>query len=201
MTRLNKNTFQPGLSRGFTLIELLVVVAILGVLLALGVPSFQTWIANTRIRTTAEALQNGLMLAKAEAIRRNAKVQFALTTTEPVIGNVNAITASSTGTNWVVRRYQSGGSYAASDFIQGRSVSDGGQNTMTNSGSAPGGCIQQSTVVFTGIGGLSPIPASTICYEVNATGGNRPLRVTVTPGGAVRMCDPGLSINTSTMGC
>ncbi|MBK7423660.1 MAG: GspH/FimT family pseudopilin [Propionivibrio sp.] len=60
------------------MIELLIGVAVLGILLALGASSFRVWIGNMRIRTTAEAIQNGLQLARGEAVRRNALVRFQL---------------------------------------------------------------------------------------------------------------------------
>jgi type IV fimbrial biogenesis protein FimT len=183
----------PRARRGYTMIELMVTMAILGIVMAAARPSFVQWIANSRVRATAESIQNGLMLAKAEAVRRNTKVQFVVTSTAPIAANVNSITASTTGTGWLVRRYLSAGTYVADDFIQGRSVAEGGTNTTVTA--------DQSTFVFTGMARLSPIPASTMNINVTGAGANRPLRISVTQGAAIRMCDPGLSIATSTMGC
>jgi len=64
--------------QGFTLVELMIAVAVLGILLSVGVPSFKAWLLNTKIRTTAEAMQNGLQLARAEAVRRNERVRFVI---------------------------------------------------------------------------------------------------------------------------
>ena len=191
------NIFHPSPGReiaGFTLIELLVTIAILSILLALAAPSYSQWIANTRVRTTAEAIQNGLMLAKAEAVRRNTKVQLALTAGEPIAANVASITASTAGTAWMARVFQPSGTYTSADFIQGRNSTEGSGSTTMVSAS-------QSTFVFTGVGRLSPIPASTVNINVAGTGASRPLRITISSGGAIRMCDPGLSITTTTMGC
>ena len=181
------------LTTGFTLIELMVAIAVLGVLLAQAVPSYSKWIANTRVRTTTDAIQNGLILAKAEALRRNTKVQLALTSVDPTVANVNSMTASTTGNAWMARIYRSGGTYTSADFIQGRSGVEGSANTTVSAG--------QSTFVFTGIGGLSPIPAATVNIDVTGSGASRPLRITIAPGGAIRMCDPALNIATTTMGC
>jgi len=63
-------------SRGFTLVELMVTVAVLGLLLVLGAPSLRGVIENGRIRAAAESWQYGLTLARSEAVRRNALVQF-----------------------------------------------------------------------------------------------------------------------------
>jgi len=172
---------------------MMVTIAIVGILLVLALPGYSQWIANTRVRTTTEAIQNGLMLAKAEAIRRNTKVQFALTANDPVAANVNSITSSVSGKSWIARVYQSGGTYATADFIEGRSSAEGSLNTTVTA--------DQPTFVFTGIGGLSPIPAATLNINVTGTGASRPLRITISPGGGIRMCDPGLSIATTTMGC
>lgn len=69
----------PSVKRGFTLIELVISVAVLGILIALAIPSFQDWIHNTQIRTGAEAILDGLQTARAEAVKRNGWVQFVLT--------------------------------------------------------------------------------------------------------------------------
>ena len=63
---------------GISLIEIMVAVAIIGVMFALGMPAYSTWIQNTQIRTAAEAVMNGLQTAKNEAIQRNVTVQLQL---------------------------------------------------------------------------------------------------------------------------
>jgi type IV fimbrial biogenesis protein FimT len=57
-------------------VELMVTVAIVGLLLVLGVPTMRGVIENSRIRTAAESWQYGLTLARNEAVRRNARIQF-----------------------------------------------------------------------------------------------------------------------------
>lgn len=68
--------------RGFTIVELLITVTILGILLATGIPSMATWMANSRIRAAADSVANGMQLARSEAIRRNANIEFLLTDTQ-----------------------------------------------------------------------------------------------------------------------
>lgn len=54
---------------GFTLIELMVTIAILGVLLAIGLPSFQGSLRSNRVSTTTNELMASFALARTEAIR------------------------------------------------------------------------------------------------------------------------------------
>lgn len=59
---------------GFTLIELMVTVAIAGVVLGIGIPSFNEAIRNSRLTTSANELITALNLAKSEAIKRGEHV-------------------------------------------------------------------------------------------------------------------------------
>lgn len=72
---------QPA-QHGFTMIELLITMTILGILLATGIPSMTIWMANSRIRATAESIANGMQLARSEAIRRNVNIEFRLSDTQ-----------------------------------------------------------------------------------------------------------------------
>src|SRR4051812_28032047 len=63
-------------SYGFTLIEMLVTLAVMALLLMVGLPSMNTWMQNTQLRSSAEGIQGGLQLARAEALRRNVQVRF-----------------------------------------------------------------------------------------------------------------------------
>lgn len=67
---------KPDRQAGMSLIELMIGIAVFGILLALGVPTFARWTQNSQIRNSAEAIHNGLMLARAEAVRRNTTVRF-----------------------------------------------------------------------------------------------------------------------------
>ncbi|MCE1192348.1 MAG: GspH/FimT family pseudopilin [Acidovorax sp.] len=59
---------------GFTTIELMVVVAIVATLAALAGPSFTLLIENWRVRESAELLQDTLVYARSEAIKRGGHV-------------------------------------------------------------------------------------------------------------------------------
>lgn len=60
--------------RGFTLIELITAITIMGVLAGVAVPSFQSFIANQRIRNVSFDLMAALMLARSEAVTRNGNI-------------------------------------------------------------------------------------------------------------------------------
>lgn len=64
--------------RGFSLIELMVAVAILAILLALAVPSFQDMIQRNRVRTAAADLTDSLNLARSEAIKRGSSTRLCI---------------------------------------------------------------------------------------------------------------------------
>jgi type IV fimbrial biogenesis protein FimT len=61
-------------ARGLTLLELLVALAIAGALLAVGVPSYQAWVADLELRDRVEALVVTMGRARSEAIKRQGRV-------------------------------------------------------------------------------------------------------------------------------
>ena len=61
-------------SPGLTLMELMVTVAIMAILVALVVPSFNAFLAKGRLSGAAEALAQDMQLARSEALRLNDSV-------------------------------------------------------------------------------------------------------------------------------
>lgn len=55
--------------KGFTLIELMVAIAVMAILLALGLPSFQESLRSNRVATGTNEMLAALSLARSEAIR------------------------------------------------------------------------------------------------------------------------------------
>lgn len=64
------------INSGFTLVELMVSLAVLGVLLAIGIPSFQETIRNQRMTSDANKLSGALSFTRLEAVRRGNVVHF-----------------------------------------------------------------------------------------------------------------------------
>jgi type IV fimbrial biogenesis protein FimT len=198
---------KPQALRGMTLIELMVGIAIVAILFTLAAPSFSTWIQGTHIRTAAEAIQNGLMLTRAEAVQRNTQVRFQLTDTLD-----DSCALSTTGTNWVLSLDDPSGACASAPsntsaprIIQTRAGAEGSKNAI--------GAAGQSVIVFNGLGRVTPVPAGNINIDIsNPIGGAcaadvtpgpmRCLRVEVSTLGQVRMCDPAFVFsNASPQGC
>lgn len=62
--------------RGFTLVELMVAIAVLAFLLAVVIPSFTDMTLGSKLRSQANDLVAGAVLARSEAIKRNSVVRM-----------------------------------------------------------------------------------------------------------------------------
>lgn len=61
-------------SRGFTLIELLVTLSVAAVLLGIAMPSFSSFVKNSRLATEADTMVAALNLARSEAVKSDVTV-------------------------------------------------------------------------------------------------------------------------------
>jgi len=153
--------------QGFTLVELLISVAVVGVLTLLALPSFNQWIANTKIRSTTESVLAGFQLARAEAVRLNRGVRMTL----------NA------DTSWTVAEVLSG------IVIQTRPANEGTDSNTTMT-VTPG---TATTVDFNGLGrvtNLTPITQVDLDSTAIPAAETKELRITINTGGTARACDP-----------
>ena len=156
---------------GVTLIEILIAIVVMISLIAIGVPAFQSWIQNSQIRTTADAINNGLQLARGAAISGNKLVSFTLQN-----NNAWVVSEVATGTQVQTWSTQEG---------SGKSVIDttpDGSTTITFNGLGRVVANADGTAALTAVD-ITPATAST---DV------RPLRIAIGSAGSARMCDPNL---------
>lgn len=172
---------------GFSLIELMVTVAVFGLISAYAIPSFGTWIQDSKTRTIAESLQNGIRLAQTEAVNKGRQVAFFVTNVQP-----SATAAATTvGSNWGVRvvvptQVDAGG------YLQGAVLNgEAGSVVVT---------ADVAEIRFNSIGRLTS-STTAVKYNITNPKGARSLRVVVTSAGSVRMCDPDKNIATAADGC
>lgn len=168
--------------RGVTLIELSITIAVAATLIALAVPSFQIMLANAQIRTAAQALHDGLQLARTEAIRRNERVIFTK-------GTQSAWTVSVESDASVVQTRASGeGSTVASVAVTPTGATRLTFNSL--------GRVVANTDGSASISQLDvDVPGSVV-----PSADSRELRITITTGGAIRLCDPNVPAGEGT-GC
>lgn len=179
--------------RGFTLVELLVGLTLMALLMLAAAPNVGAWIRNNQIRSAADNVLNGLQVAKAEAVRRNAQSRFQFVSTLD-----NSCGLSTSGPDWIVSLDSAAGACGnATDvdgttpprIVQRRAGSEGTANAVIAAG--------QSSINFNGLGRVTS-SAVDVTIDISfrngicvASGGDaRCMRVTVTPSGTVRMCDP-----------
>jgi type IV fimbrial biogenesis protein FimT len=203
--------------RGVTLIELAVVMVITAILLAQASPLFAAWTQNVQIRTATESIQNGLQLARSEAIRRNRSVMFWLTSS----GNAPANPQTA---NWLVGCMnpigagvqpeaagdcpgtQTSATPTAYNWIQMQTAAaQGTTNPQVTAVDANGNAA--NNVTFNSLGLVTGnSDGSTSIVQIDVANPSvradlvRPLRVTVS-GGGIRMCDPFLSLANDPRGC
>jgi len=169
---------------GVSLIETVIVMAIVAIVLMFGVPGFSEWSQNTQIRATAESIQSGLHTARAEAVRRNVRVEFRLS------DNL----ASEGGTGWSIwtvnpsqpiqNKPDAEGSYRIRVTTPNNNATD--RVTFDGSGRTPAGTTTNAdgSAFMTQIDVTSP-----------ATTSPRNLRLVLSLGGMVRICDPNSNIS------
>lgn len=163
----------------------MITVLILGILMSIGIPQMSDWLRRSSVSAAAEFLQNGLRQATTEAIRRNLRVEFLLTNDMPTVSGVVSLTPSRDGANWAARTQavpEGGVSHVASLAMKEISAE------VKVSGPA--------SLWFNGMGRVSDADGAAISanqiYRVTRAGSDRAVCVFVTPGGAVKSCDPSL---------
>ena len=136
------NSFaQPIRSHGFTLVELMVTVAVIGILAVIAVPGMTALINNSRLNAQAEELVSSLQLARAEAVRRNARVTVCPST------DGSTCASSTSWSGWVIRGHDNVND--VDDVIRNNSVAGNVQISGPAAGIVfkPSGLIDAQQVV------------------------------------------------------
>ena len=198
-------------ARGATLVELMIGLAVLALLVAIGVPAFQTMMKNYQIRTVAESLVSGLQTARNEAVRRNTSVRFQLVSSLDAACN-----PVQTGPHWVVSRNDPTAKCDQDAVLDFPDINDtslpqilmkgNNANNGTAALNATAGGVAAVRVIFNSVGRVDPGSIDTINVS-NPSGGNcendaspgnmRCLRVRVGAGGQVKMCDPSPNVTST----
>lgn len=199
---------------GVSLIEMMVAVAILAILVMLGIPSYQQWTLNTRIRTVTESIQNGLRLARNEASQQARYVRFQLNSATSwqvcqlpaSAASAKAATDCSSATGIIqswnspsASNVQVGASTAVKDVAS--SSSSGSTYKTIVSGGVPAGITFDALGRPTAYGSGSILRIDATAANASLQSNSRRLVTTISAGGMVNMCDPAFTLSKNVMGC
>ena len=179
--------------RGFTLVELAVTMMLVGILTALALPPVMEWVAISRLRAAAEALQSSVRFAQAEALRRSRSTALVLSHQSPQVG----ATPVNNGQRWWVQTLLRSGEQASEQQFLQNSTEPASMNVVMEGPAvlcfnAIGRQVSLSGV-SNGLGFDCTAPSTTTTYTsytFTNTRTTRRMRVQVGLGGEVRMCNP-----------
>lgn len=192
-------------SAGMTLVEVLIALAIAALLMVMGAPSFTLWMQNTQVRNAAESIQNGLQIARAEAVRRNVPVRFNLNDAAGgVAWSVDCVTVTADCPAAIQSRGNGEGSRNARAGISTDALPAPLPANHFNTPLAAGAGMPAG-VTFNGIGRVPTANAGTDLTRIDitnaVTANARRMVIIVGSGGQTRMCDPALALATTPQGC
>lgn len=172
---INKN------QSGFSLIELMVVVAVLAVAASIAVPNFRNFMVNTQIRTTTESIRNGLQVARAEAVKRNAVVRFTLSNDNSWRVDCPTVTVNCPA------------------IIQEKPAKEGSSSAITLT------LMGANNISFTSLGTVTATAGQLSQVDIDSSSipasNTADLRITIGVGGNTRVCDPNISATTDSRHC
>lgn len=189
--------------RGFSLIELMVAVAIMVLLALLAAPSMRLYIENSKILGATELLYASAQQARTEAIRRNLPVELIFTDAAPTSASVDTTDTNTSGPNWLVRQTPLPGT-DDHIFIEARAGAEGGGRAGGSTSTVIAASMDSIRFNAAGAlagGGTATVDLSSTVGSCAPGGETRCLRVVVSSGGQVRLCDPAVSAANDTRRC
>ena len=175
--------------RGFSLIEMMIVVVIVAILTLVAMPSFAEWLQNSRTRSVADSLQNGIRYAQTEAARLS-----------------RLTTVATVGATWTVTYTQLPTVDSGSATLQTSPKGDEVAFVTITPDIPAHAALQFNNLgrVFYASSAAGPFTALTgqASFLVQNPNGPRKLSVVVNAAGKVRMCDPNKTFSdTNPDGC
>jgi type IV fimbrial biogenesis protein FimT len=182
---------------GFNLIEILVTLTVLGVLIALGAPALGDFLQNQQIRAATEAIVNAMQVARGEAIKRNLAVLVVL---EPPTAGWTICNATEVLCDSTIVAADEALPADQKKVIQHRSPEENTGNARVTPvasdlvTAAVGVTFSPLGSVVTNLNGSPTLARVDVASSRDAciadSGPMRCLRVVVSGGGSIRMCDP-----------
>jgi type IV fimbrial biogenesis protein FimT len=170
----------PAPDAGFTRYELLIVVAIVAILMALAVPSFQASIRDNRLSAAADRLSGSFNLARSEAVKQGQPVSV-----------TNAVAGASWSGGWTICCAPAAAIGGPPGPALTVSPALAPPLTLVSSAAAAAG-FQFDASGRLSVPGLTPAPALVFVFCADATGlANNSRAVLVSPSGRVRVARNG----------
>jgi type IV fimbrial biogenesis protein FimT len=155
---------------GFSLVELMISIALMGIILAIALPSYTAWINSSKISAAADSFQNGLLLARSEALKRNTQVIFTLgTNSDWTVGCVTTVAKPTPPATTPLE---------CPAVIHSRQTSEGSSTSITITPTPSSG----STITYDGFG--KSVSTSTSFTSLNIGG---KLTIDVAAGGSAKI--------------
>lgn len=175
-------------ARGITVIEVMITLSVTAILMAIAAPSFNSWIRNTEIRSTAESLRAALQKARAEAISRNARVKLKLTDSNGIPNwTISCARVTSICPAEIKRQYASGNSEVRIGISKN-------QNALSTNTAIASGTLLPAEITFSAIGTAPNITNDTDIARIDISQLNNQtslrLVLLISTMGAIKLCNP-----------